>query len=293
MTEVVDSTQNCSGAAACLRRNGVDTVIRYYSEFTQIRGKQLTPEEALALGNAGLRVGAVYQDRQNRPEDFSQSRGKARGHFAYRYARDTILQPPRSAVYFSVDFDASDAEITAAVIPFFKGIAQAFNEESGGASDYRIGVYGSGLVCRRLLDDGLAELTWLAGSRGFRETRAFDEAGRWNLKQRAPEIDLCGIEVDRNDSNPLNPDTGDFTPDVELLRPPGTGPSFGQPHRVVARDGLRLRAGPGTEFGIIGSVAFGTVVSIISRTGDWGKADLQGDGAADGFMHMAFLEPVA
>lgn len=61
-------------------------------------------------------------------------------------------------------------------------------------------------------------------------------------------------------------------------------------HRFVnARHGLRLRAGPGTDFEIVQTLAFGTRVAVVSRFGDWCMVDLGGDGAGDGFVHSAFL----
>ena len=287
---MIDAAQNCAGAAACLRQAGVATVVRYYAEFTQIPGKRLTRPEAAALGAAGLRLGAVYQDAQNASHHFSLSRGLARGRYAYRYAQETIAQPPGSAIYFAVDFDASAAEVDGAVLPFFHGVARAFAEVSGGEPDYRPGVYGSGLVCRLVLDAGLAAYAWLAAARGWRETRQFDDSGRWHLKQH-PQTTLCGLVVDTDDVNPQQLDFGAFVPDSALLPGPAPGGAGGL-HRVVARSGLRLRAGPSTTFEVIRMLGAGSEVRVLGQSGEWAKIDLEGDGMVDGFAHMDFLEPV-
>src|SRR4051812_12915615 len=71
-----------------------------------------------------------------------------------------------------------------------KGVKQAFAEESGNTSGYRIGAYGSGIVCQTLTDAGLIELTWLAMSRGFKGTREALAARKFHLAQRAPEATL-------------------------------------------------------------------------------------------------------
>ena len=60
-----------------------------------------------------------------------------------------------------------------------------------------------------------------------------------------------------------------------------------------ARDGLNLRSGPATDFPIIRSLPFGASVHILRREGRWGLIDEQGDGAADGFAHLAFLNRAA
>ena len=86
----------------------------------------------------------------------------------------------------------------------------AFAEESGGSPKYRVGTYGSGLVCLALTARGLSEFTWLAMSRGFRGTREALQAGNFHLAQRAPATKVCGLDVDINDHNPDRPDFGAF-----------------------------------------------------------------------------------
>ncbi|WP_170145818.1 M15 family metallopeptidase [Rhodoplanes elegans] len=63
--------------------------------------------------------------------------------------------------------------------------------------------------------------------------------------------------------------------------------------RVVARDGLRLRAGNGTEFEIVALVRFGSIVYEVKRDDKWSLVDLNGDGAADGSVHNSYLVPAA
>ncbi len=65
-------------------------------------------------------------------------------------------------------------------------------------------------------------------------------------------------------------------------------------HRVTARDGLILRAGPGTEFMRIANLDVGTLIHRVALDGsnrEWARVDLRGDGLIDGHAHSAFLEP--
>ena len=210
---IIDTPFNTKSSITCLRSKGVDTVIRYYnfSNSGVFPNKRLERPEAEALSANGMQIAVVFQQRQDRVADFSESKGLAAGRTAFRLAQQSIGQPAGSGIYFSVDFDASKNEITNNVIPYFEGIRDAFNEESGGDSDYRIGVYGSGLVSSTLRAKELIQLTWLAMSRGFRGTREALEAGEFHLAQRAPATKLCGLDVDFNDSNPARPDFGGFT----------------------------------------------------------------------------------
>lgn len=91
-------------------------------------------------------------------------------------------------------------------------------------------------------------------------------------------------------------------PDIILDRPPlevaggdvdeTTAPSVSgnKRYRINARNGLRLREGPGTEFDIIAKLTNGQIVTHLSTAGDWFKVDLENDGIADGFCYRAYLE---
>jgi hypothetical protein len=264
-------------------------VIRYYnfSNSSTFPNKRLELPEAEALAANGLQIGVVFQQRQNRVSDFSESKGFAAGREAFRHAQNSIGQPAGSGIYFSVDFDASNSELNSNIIPYFQGVRQAFEQESGGNPGYRVGVYGSGLVSSTLTDRGLIELTWLAMSRGFRGTREALEAGAYNLAQLPPARTLCGLGVDFDDPNPDGRNFGAFTIEVDTVLPVA-----GNPHRVIARSGLRLREGPGTQFDIIGGLSFGQIVSVVSTTDGFAQVDVEGDGRIDGFASLSFLERV-
>lgn len=60
---------------------------------------------------------------------------------------------------------------------------------------------------------------------------------------------------------------------------------------VIARSGLRLRAGPGTQFRSTGVLQRGTRLAAVPDGTDpsWAKVDLQGDGFFDGYVFAAFI----
>ena len=77
---------------------------------------------------------------------------------------------------------------------------------------------------------------------------------------------------------------------LQLPSPLTSGPA--RTHRVIARRGLAVRAGPDTSFARFDGRLFGETVNVIDTRGDWLMVDLEGDGRADGFMFGAFLEPI-
>lgn len=297
MARALDTATDASRAAGCLARRGYDTVIRYYSRSAW---KRLTQEEAVALVRAGLRLAVVYQNRQNRAADFTARTGSAAGQHAADYAANVIYQPAGSAIYFAVDFDASKAEVDRSVAPYFEAVrASLAAVEAAGGPPYRLGVYGSGRTCRMLLDSGAAEFAWLAQPTGWAEYGRFRDSGDWHLLQRAATT-VCGLSCDPDETNPQRPDFGAFTLDLDELAgalppaerlvapaPARIGP-LGR-YRVIARDGLRLRAGPSTQFEVRLLLPVGTPLDVLSRNGDWALVDLNGDGAADGFCLADFL----
>jgi hypothetical protein len=83
-----------------------------------------------------------------------------------------------------------------------------------------------------------------------------------------------------------------------LASPQPPAPAMIVPGRyaVIARSGLKLRGGPGTDFDSERTLPLGTelnVVDLSSQDQAWARVDLQGDGILDGFVFAAFLAPAA
>ena len=64
---------------------------------------------------------------------------------------------------------------------------------------YKIGVYGSGLVCQGLLAAGLCSYTWLTNSTGFQGYKQFYASKRWNLAQHLPKY-YGKLQADPNET---------------------------------------------------------------------------------------------
>ena len=184
----LSTNRRCITSAPCLHGQGIEFVIRYYSETTRQPEKAVTPAEAAALHAAGLRLAAVYQDRAREPVDFSRDSGQRDGEFAHAYAR-AIGQPAGTTIFFAVDYDAAPADYPR-LRAYFTAVGAALTAAASGGPAYRVGVYGSGYVCRRLTEDQLVTHRWLAEATGWRESR---DATGWDLKQSVTRRGLCDL----------------------------------------------------------------------------------------------------
>src|SRR5262245_36486778 len=113
----LSTNRRCTKSAACFGENGHAFVFRYYSETTTQPEKVLTPGEARALHDAGLRLAVVYQDRAREPADFSVAHGRRDGQFARQQARQ-VGQAGGSTIFFAVDFDVVPAQ-TPSITDYF------------------------------------------------------------------------------------------------------------------------------------------------------------------------------
>src|SRR5579875_2949202 len=79
---------------------------------------------------------------------------------AYGEAK-AVGQPAGSAIYFAVDFNA---QRLAPIERYFRGVAAGLAAAGGGRAEYKIGVYGSGVVCAAIKQAGLAQYSWLSNA---------------------------------------------------------------------------------------------------------------------------------
>lgn len=280
MPDIVDVSSACGPHASDLVADGVRTVIRYYSRDTGLPAKRLSSDEAKQLTRAGLRIGVVHEARRgDLITSFSEALGRLDGAYARTYGATVIGQPAGSTIYFGADVDANSAQIKTAIIPYFSGVAAAFAAATAEPA-YAIGVYGSGATCAAVLDAGLAQMAWLAQSRGWAGYSAFLKSGRWNLCQGLSAT-VGGVPCDPNQANPDGREIGDFA----LATPTAQATAM----QVIARSGLRLRTGPGVDFPTQKLIPYGAMVHVLKAEGAWSLVDLEGDGAADGFVSTSFL----
>jgi hypothetical protein len=189
-----------------MREVGVDTIVRYYDHVDEtIEGKTLRFAERLEIAEAGFEILVVFQHNNNEIATFrDRRRGAADAARSLALAAE-IGQPVGSAIYFGVDGPWRSPADLGDIVRYFSDIRRVFEARGG---QYRVGVYGGGLVCRTLLDRKLADHCWLANATSWPGYEEFLASKRWTLRQLL--TGKCGDrEVDFN------------------LAPPGTA-RFGQ-----------------------------------------------------------------
>lgn len=185
----IDTNSNVAGHVTLLKSKGVTHVGRYYSSSQR---KRLTPQEALAISNAGLKIFVVFENGGSPNLTFEQ--GVHDAQIAVLQAK-AAKQPQQSAIYFALEGlpHGYGEDDLAGAKTYMAGV----NSVLGGA--YKAGVYADGLICRGLLDAGLVAYTWLSASSSFPGTRDFAASNLWSIKQD-PHVDQNwdGLSIDTN-----------------------------------------------------------------------------------------------
>lgn len=159
-----------------VKDNGYSIAGRYLTGGTS---KVLTNSEIALIFDNGMSFFPIYQEEGNQLSDFGYDKGVAAAQAASQ-AAETFGIPGGTVIYFSVDFDATDADIDSAIIPHFKGI----NAGMPIIGTYTIGVYGCRNVCSRLAAAGLTNRSFVSGmSTGYSGNLGYPLPDNWAFDQ--------------------------------------------------------------------------------------------------------------
>lgn len=157
-----------------LNSNNYEIVGRYLTgtEFKVIREKELE-----RIINAGLEVALLFQESTDDVSYFTNNRGKTDAINAVNAAR-TFGVPGGNVIYFAVDFDPTDTQITQYILPYFKGISDNIS------TSYKVGVYGTRNVCTRVMNMNYAETCYVSDmSTGYSGNMGYKIPDNWNFDQ--------------------------------------------------------------------------------------------------------------
>ena len=207
----VDASMQTGSYAQGLADAGVKAIGRYYNYGSG--SKVLTRLEAQALIAHGISIWPVFEYYNNEPRWFSKAYGELDAARALQCAQELVGQPEGSTIYFGADYDETGSHYTSNIVPYFTAVKAVFTRADG-TMPYRIGVYSNGLVCRRLVEDGLVSDTWLSCSTDFTEHAQYLASGKWRISQTCGVPPVGSVDVDDDQVN--GPDFGQFNSVVAL-----------------------------------------------------------------------------
>lgn len=144
------------------------------------RPKNMTIGEIQEILAAGLRIFPIFQEGAVYIEKFTEARGLSDGEKAIAAAYSLGI-PYGTTIYFAIDYDMMDGEVTSHGIPYFKGINQAFRNTNYA---YQVEVYGARNVCSRIASAGCAIHSFVSDmSTGFSGNMGYRIPSNWAFDQ--------------------------------------------------------------------------------------------------------------
>ncbi|MFC8226338.1 glycoside hydrolase domain-containing protein [Streptomyces sp. NPDC057287] len=200
--------------AATLKSEGIIYIGRYLTNAsaTSLPEKPIQPGELQTIADNGLRCFPIYQTWGREASGFSYPAGRAAGQAAVNAALDHGFKAG-TRIYFAVDFDALDADVTSNVLPHFKGIEDAVADDG---NRYKIGVYGPRNVCTRVGEAGHSSASFVSDmSSGFSGNYGYSLPPDWAYDQivtRTVGTGAGAIEIDNNIASGRDTGQGSFDP---------------------------------------------------------------------------------
>ena len=159
--------------------------------------KDISRDEAEFIIDAGMAIIPIYQDNNPVISYYTFGQGVSDAKKA-KLAGTKIGIPTGSIIYFAVDVDALDSEITSNIVPYFSGIASVLGIGKTGNS-YNYGVYGTRNVCTRISNEVAASGSYLSNmSTGWSGNLGFSQPVNWTFDQFSePTGGIANISVDK------------------------------------------------------------------------------------------------
>ena len=184
------STQITDVKALRIAANDFSIIGRYLTGATTAAPKNLTRAELQILFNRGISVFAIYQDEKAyyaaNPNEYSTVNyyDYEQGLNDAEKACDAAIAlgiPYNEYIFFSVDYDFNDAQVTSMIIPHFKGINEYMRKHG---SKYKIGIYGPRNICTRVSNVSYAKLSFVSDmSTGFSGNLGYKLPENWAFDQ--------------------------------------------------------------------------------------------------------------
>ena len=197
--------------AKSLYDNGYRYIGRYLTgTYNGGISKAITRAEAQIIFDAGLRFFPIYQTSARKNSYFTPKQGIIDANAAIDAANKLGI-PNDTIIYFAVDFDCMDYEITSNIIPYFKSVSEAMEESS-----YRVGIYGTRNACSRVSKLGYACSSFVGDmSTGFSGNLGFSMPENWAFDQFKTTTIGSGagtLEIDKDGYSGHDPAVSELKP---------------------------------------------------------------------------------
>ncbi|MFF9490381.1 glycoside hydrolase domain-containing protein [Streptomyces sp. NPDC014676] len=192
-------TEVTNDRAVALRDAGYRIVGRYLSNVPNTSlDKKIKSGELGRMAAHGLSCFPIYQTWGGEAAYFRREQGVADAFAAIERAKHYGFKPG-TRIYFAVDFDALDYEVTDNILPHFRAIRDVMNEHGQG---YLTGIYGPRNVCSRVAAAGYTSASFVCDmSTGFSGNLGYPLPGDWAFDQISTISVGAGnglIEIDNN-----------------------------------------------------------------------------------------------
>lgn len=172
------ATKLTAAKAKTLYDNGYRYVGRYLTKVPGGLDKDITREEAQIIFDAGLRFFPIYQTLGTKAEYFTEAQGTADAYAAIEAAQKLGI-PRGTIIYFAVDFDAMDSDVSKIVIPYFAKIHEVMKD-----SIYKTGIYSARNTCTRVSNKGYVCSSFVSDlSAGYSGNLGFTMPTNWAFDQ--------------------------------------------------------------------------------------------------------------
>ena len=168
--------------AGHLKADGYKIVGRYLTEPGQEGLEESEYFKALRTGELerivshGLQYFPIFQEYSTALRHFTAETGAR--HAAEAQAAAQRLGIPATVIYFAVDYDATDPEVTSNILPYFQAVKASLK---GG---YRVGIYASRNICTRVASAGYSVASFVSDmSTGFSGNLGFPIPHNWVYDQ--------------------------------------------------------------------------------------------------------------
>lgn len=200
--------------AQALKSAGYTYIGRYLynPSTTSLPEKEIQPGELATIKQYGLRCFPIYQTWARSVDYYSVSQG-ATDCMNAAYKAEEHGFKPGSRIYFAVDYDAVNDEVTSHILPYFRSVKEQMDRLG---HPYKIGVYGPRNACSRISAEGYADASFVSDmSSGFSGNLGYAMPENWAFDQIVTKVVGSGdgrIEIDNNIASERDTGQGDFHP---------------------------------------------------------------------------------